>query len=41
MNRSPARLALTCLTLTVLGLGLGACGTSTAHTPPPRGSSSP
>jgi hypothetical protein len=35
MNRSPARLALTCVALTTLGLGLGACGTSTAHTPPP------
>ena len=34
MNRSPARLALTCLALTALGLGLGACGTSTTHTPP-------
>src|SRR3954447_19854306 len=33
MNRSLARLALTCLTLTALGLG--ACGTSIAHTPPP------
>jgi hypothetical protein len=33
MNRSPARLALTCLALTALGLG--ACGTSIARTPPP------
>src|SRR4051812_47014547 len=33
MNRSPARFALTCLTLTALGLG--GCGTSIAHTPPP------
>ena len=35
MNPSPARLALSCLALTTLGLGLGACGDSTAHTPPP------
>jgi hypothetical protein len=42
MNCSPVRLALTCLALTALGLGLGACGTSTAHTPlPTAGPSDP
>jgi hypothetical protein len=35
MSPSPARLALSCLALTALGLGLGACGASTAHTAPP------
>jgi hypothetical protein len=35
MNPSPARLALSCLALTTLGVGLGACGDSTTHTPPP------
>jgi len=35
MNPSPARLALSCLALTALGLGLGACGASTVHTATP------
>src|SRR5512133_1238277 len=35
MNCSPARVALPCLALTALTLGLGGCGSSTAHTPPP------
>ena len=34
MNRSPTRLTLTCLAVTSLGLGLAACSTPTAHTPP-------
>jgi len=34
MNRSPTRLALTCLTLAALGLGVTACSTQTAQTSP-------
>ena len=41
MNPSPARLALSCLALTALGLGLGACGTPIAQTPPTAGPSNP
>jgi hypothetical protein len=33
MNRSPTRIAVTCLALTAIGLGLTGCGTYAAHTP--------
>jgi hypothetical protein len=34
MNRSPTQIAVTCLAVTAIGLGLSACSTPTAHTPP-------